>query len=352
MKTRSRSHDHGGHGHEGHDHAGHDAHGHGSHDHGSLGHTHAPSADADRKLIVIALILLSGFLVIEVVLGFKAQSLALLTDAGHMLTDVAALVLALYALRMAARPAKGRYTFGFKRAEILSAQANGMTLILLGAWFLYEGIHRLFEPPEVEGALVLAVAIAGIVVNVIATVLLNRADRRSLNVEGAYQHILTDLYAFIGTAVSGLVVLTTGWARADAVAAMIVAATMLRSGSILLIRSSRVLLEAAPSGVDPEQVAERMRGVDGVSDIHDLHIWEVTSGFPSLSAHVIVEEDRDCHAVRQGVQRELAGSFDVAHSTLQVDHASDSPLTGLAADGCCVDPHDYSPTSHAGAGHS
>jgi len=309
-----------------------------AHDHGAPGHTHAPSPDADRRLIGLALGLLSVFLVFEVALGLKAGSLALLTDAGHMLTDVGALVFALVAIRLAARPASGRYTFGFKRAEILSAQANGVTLLLLGAWFLVEAIRRLVDPPEVEGGLVLVVALIGVAVNLVATVLLSRANRRSLNVEGAYQHILTDLYAFVGTAVAGVVVITTGWVRADSVAAMVVALVMLRSGGLLLVRSTRVLLEAAPHGVDPAEVAARMASVPGVADIHDLHVWEVTSGFPSLSAHVLVNEDRDCHQVRLEVQRALSDTFDVAHSTLQVDHSTEHPVTN-GSGACCIDEH-------------
>jgi cobalt-zinc-cadmium efflux system protein len=358
--THAAAHDEAAHDHSGHDH-GHDDHGHGHHGHGHHGHghglgghSHAPSADADRRYIWFALSLLSTFLVIEVVLGIKAKSLALLTDAGHMLTDIAALVLALGAIALAARPARGRYTFGYRRAEILSAQINAVTLVLLGGWFLFEGVKRMIHPEEVHGGLVLGVAMAGIVINLAATWVLSRADRSKLNVEGAFQHILTDLYAFIGTGVAGVVVLTTGWTRADSVAALIVATIMLHSGTRLLIASSRVLLEASPSHVEPTEVLGAMHDVSGVRDVHDFHVWEVTSGFLNLSAHVLVGDERDCHEVRVDLQRALASRFGITHSTLQVDHAGDRNLTATEleeASGCCTD--DHAPVgAGASAGHS
>jgi cobalt-zinc-cadmium efflux system protein len=308
--------------------------------HAHAGHSHAVGPDADRRYLRLALVLLSAFLVVEVALGIKAQSLALLSDAGHMLTDVAALVLALVAMRVAARPATGRYTFGFKRIEILSAQANGLTLLLLGAWLAFEGVHRLIDPPDVQGGLVLVVALVGVAVNLVATWLLSRANRTSLNVEGAFQHLLTDLYAFIGTAVAGLVVLTTGYQRADPIAALLVAALMLRSGFYLLRDSGRIFLEASPSGLEPTAVRTAMGAVDGVLDVHDLHIWEVTSGFPSMSAHVLVATGQDCHRVRLGLQTVIANDFGITHSTMQVDHVDEHTAPGLAdGDRCCVEPH-------------
>jgi cobalt-zinc-cadmium efflux system protein len=292
------------------------------------GHSHAPSADADRRYLTAALALLGAFLIVEVVLGILANSLALLSDAAHMLTDVTALALALFALSAARRPAQGGYTFGFKRAEILSAQFNGVTLLVLGGWLGFEGVQRLIDPPEVEGGIVLAVAVAGVGVNLVATWLLSRADRRSLNVEGAFQHILTDLFAFIGTAVAGFVVLVTGYMRADALAALLVAAVMLRSGARLVHASGRVLLEAAPTGLNPTAVAATMLAVPGVRSVHDLHVWEVTSGFPSLSAHVLVASHADCHEIRSVLETNLGRDYGIEHTTLQVDHVGDA---------CCND---------------
>jgi cobalt-zinc-cadmium efflux system protein len=284
------------------------------------GHSHAVSPDADRGKLAIALGLILGFMAVEVVAGILAGSLALLSDAAHMLTDAAALGLALVAIGLARRPAKGAMTYGFRRVEILSAQFNGATLLVIALLVVYEAIRRLIDPPDVEGLPVLVVAIAGIAVNLAATFTLSRADRRSLNVEGAFQHILTDLAAFIGTAVAGVIVLTTGFDRADGIAALLVAALMLRAAWKLLAASGRVFMEASPEGVDPNEVGRAMVGEDAVVEVHDLHVWEVGSGFPALSAHVLVGHDADCHAARRRLERMLFDRFQLEHTTLQVDH--------------------------------
>jgi cobalt-zinc-cadmium efflux system protein len=266
------------------------------------------------------LALIVAFMVAEVVVGLLITSLALLADAAHMLTDAGALALALVAMRLAARPATGAYTYGLKRAEILSAQVNGLTLAVLVVVFAIEGVRRLLDPPEVAGGAVAAVAGVGIVVNLAAAALLARADRRSLNVAGAYWHIVTDLFAFVATLVAGLVIHWTGWVRADAVAALVVAALMAAAAYRLLRDSSRVFLEAAPRGVDAGVIDAAIRGVEGVADVHELHVWEVTSGFPALSAHVLVDSGADCHERRLVIEALLEGRFAIEHTTLQVDH--------------------------------
>ncbi|URM94434.1 cation diffusion facilitator family transporter [Actinomadura madurae] len=309
-----------------------DGHGHGE----GHGHGHAVSASADRRLLTAALVLILAYMSGEVVIGFVASSLALITDAAHMMTDAFAIALALVAMRIAARPPKGGYTFGLRRAEILSAQLNGLTLILLAVFFVYEGVRRLVEPPAVEGQFVFWTALAGIAVNIAATVLISRADRRSLNVEGAFQHILNDLFAFIATAVAGLVVWTTGLARADAVASLVVAALMLKAGYRLLRDAGRVLMEAAPAGMDPSEVGARLAERPCVEEVHDLHVWEVSSGYPALSAHVLVDVQGDCHAVRRDLQELLRASYGITHTTLEVDHV-DVPDGG--PHGHCDDPH-------------
>jgi cobalt-zinc-cadmium efflux system protein len=307
------------------------------HDHGHGGHAHGVSSDADRKWLTIALILIVGFMAAEVVVGILAGSLALITDAGHMLTDAASLVLALIAIRLAARPARGDYTYGLKRAEILSAQANGITLLLLAAYFIFEGVRRLFDPGHVEGLLVFVTALIGIVVNVAASWCISRANRSSLNVEGAFQHILNDLYAFIATAIAGAVVWLTGFGRADAIAALIVAALMIKAGWGLVRASGRIFLEAAPKGVDPDAVGAELAEVGPVVEVHDLHIWEITSGEAALSAHVIVGDGADCHAIRGDLERILHDRHHIDHTTLQVDHVcADDP------DEHCVEPHGQS----------
>jgi cobalt-zinc-cadmium efflux system protein len=304
-----------------------------AHDHGHGGHSHGVSADADVRKLVIALSLLVGFLILEVVVGIIASSLALLSDAGHMLTDAAAIAFAIVAVRLAARPAKGAMTFGLKRVEILSAQVNGLTLLILAVIILIEAIRRMFDPPEVEGGLVLAVALVGVVVNIAATWVLARANRQSLNVEGAFRHVLTDLYAFIGTAIAGAVILITGWERADPIASMLVAALMLHSAYGLLVASGRVFLEAAPQGSDPTAIGQAMASMPGVVEVHDLHVWEVTSGFPALSAHVTVKGGADCHGIRRELEALLHGRFAIDHTTLQVDHEGGELLHLEVADG-------------------
>jgi cobalt-zinc-cadmium efflux system protein len=283
-------------------------------------HAHGVSADADSSKLALALALILGFMCVEVAVGIAADSLALLSDAAHMLTDAGALALSLVAIRLARRPAAGAMTFGLKRSEILAAAINGTTLLVLGLLIVYEGIRRLIDPPEVEGGPVLAVAILGIAVNLAATMILARANRQSLNIEGAFQHILTDLAAFIATAIAGAVVLLTGFNQADGIAALLVAALMLRAAYMLLRESGRIFLEAAPRGLDPEEIGHRMAAHAGVAEVHDLHIWEVTSGFPALSAHVLVGSATDCHDVRRTLEAMLHDEFEIEHTTLQVEH--------------------------------
>ncbi|MFE3078161.1 cation diffusion facilitator family transporter [Nocardia tengchongensis] len=294
-------------------------HGH-SHGHDHAGHSHGATADSDKRWLAGALAVIVVFLLGEVVVGLLAQSLALLSDAAHMLTDAASIVLALWAIRLAARPAAGRMTYGWKRAEILSAQANGLTLLGLAAWLTYEAIRRLIDPPDVTGGLVLVTALVGIAVNVVASWMISRANRTSLNVEGAYQHILNDLFAFIATAVAGLIIMLTGFTRADGIATLIVVVLMVKAGVSLVRASGRIFLEAAPAYLDPVEIGSEMAAVDSVIEVHDLHIWEITSGTPSLSAHILVAEDADSHAVRAAVATMLAEKHHIDHTVLQVDY--------------------------------
>ncbi len=311
------------------------------HGHGGSGHSHGAVADADRRYLSGALVLIVAFMMCEVVVGLLAGSIALISDAGHMLTDAISIALALIAMRLAARPARGRWTYGFKRAEILSAQANGLTLLLLAVWFTYEAVRRLFDPPDVDGLLVLVTALLGIAVNILAAWLISKANRTSLNIEGAFQHILNDLYAFIATAFAGLVVLLTGFTRADSIAALVVAALMFRAGYGLVRESGRIFLEAAPADLDPGMIGPAMADLAGVAEVHDLHIWDVTSGMPALSAHVLVDPTGDCHAVRRDLERLLRGTYRISHTTLQVDHADTGEVEpGTASAGPdCDDPH-------------
>ena len=286
-------------------------------------HSHSPQ-NGDRRALTGALVLIVLFMVGEVVFGLVANSLALLADAGHMLTDAAALGLAIFAASMAARPARGRWTFGYKRVEVLAAQINGLTLLIIGVWIVYGAVRRLIEPDDVRGGIMLAVALVGILVNGLATLLLSRASRESINVRGAFVHVLNDLAAFVGTAVAGGLILATGWDRFDPIASLFVAALIGWSSWGLLRDSTQIFLESAPAEIDPDEVGREIAASLEVVEVHDLHIWTVTSGFPALSAHVLVKPGADCHAIRRRLEGMLVERFGLDHTTLQVDHAQGS----------------------------
>jgi cobalt-zinc-cadmium efflux system protein len=295
--------------------------GHTGHD----GHGHGVSPGADRRYLIIALALIIGFMFVEVVVAVVSGSLALISDAGHMLTDAGAIGASLWAIRLAARPARGAWTFGWKPAEILSAAVNGITLLVVGALVGFEAIRRLIQPPPVAGGPVLVVALLGVVVNLVAAWVLAKANRSSLNVHGAYRHILTDLYGFIATFIAGVVIVFTGFVRADAIASLIVVALMFHAAWGLLRDSGRVLFEAAPVGTDLDAIRDHLATNEHVIDVHDLHVWTVTSNLPALSAHVVIDDGcfHDGHAPRllDEVQACLVGHFDVEHSTFQFEPA-------------------------------
>lgn len=318
--------------------------GHGNEHAGHAGHAPMAGPEADAGWLGRALAVIVAFMAGEVIVSLLAHSLALVSDAAHMLTDAASIMLALVAMRLAARPPKAGYTYGLRRAEILSAQANGITLLLLSAWLTFEAIRRLITPPQVAGGLVLGTALVGVVVNIAATRMISRASRASLNVEGARRHILTDLYAFIATAIAGVVILSTGFGRADAIASLIVVALMVKAGTGLVRESGRIFLEAAPAGLQPDQIGQAMAARPDVAEVHDLHVWQITSGIPAASAHVLVAPGRDCHAVRGDLEHLLTDTYKISHTTLQVDHAPQEVFTiaGRPAgrgDPHCNDPH-------------
>ena len=299
---------------------------HGQAAHGKRSHQHGVGTDADRRYLIIALILLAAFMLFEVVVAVMAGSLALLSDSGHMLSDVGAIAVSLWAISLAARPATGAWTFGWKRAEILSAAANGITLLVVSGIIAFEAIRRLIHPPHVDGGPVLVVAIIGVGVNVLAAWSLTKANRSSLNIEGAFKHILTDLYGFLGTVIAGIVILTTGFVRADSIASLVVVGLMLRAAWGLLRDSGRVLLEAAPEGVDLDDIRAHLLEDEHVHDVHDLHVWTLTSDLPTLSAHVVIDNScfTDNHAPQllDTLQACLTGHFDVEHSTFQFEPSS------------------------------
>jgi cobalt-zinc-cadmium efflux system protein len=282
----------------------------------------------DDRLLVIATALLAGFLAAEVTVALLVHSLALLADAGHMVTDVVALGAAVVAARLARRPAFGHWTFGLARAEVLSAAFNGVTLLVVAIAVTVEAIRRLVSPADPNGRAMIVVGMIGLAVNLLAAAALSRTQRRSMNVAGAMAHVVTDAYGFAAAVVAGIVIVTTSWQRADPVASLALVVLLLFSARRLLLASGRVLLEAAPSDVDMALVREHLLDADYVVDLHDLHVWTVASGLPALSVHVVIADDcftaGRAPALLDELQACLAGHFDVEHSTFQLEPAGHS----------------------------
>jgi cobalt-zinc-cadmium efflux system protein len=286
-------------------------------------HTHAPplTGDRGRWALAIALGLNAAYTAIEAVAGVLTDSLALLADAAHNLSDVLALAVALVAALLARRPPTATRSFGYMRAEILSALFNGVLVAVVAVWIAVAAVQRLDDPPAIAGGWLVAVAAAGIAVNALAAAILLRSARDNLNVRASVVHLGADALASAGVVVAGLVIVVTGWEVVDPVAAILIACLILL-GSWGVIRDAvHVLLEGVPRGIDSAAVGSRLAAEPGVRDVHDLHIWEITSGFPALSAHVLVDPDGDCHGMRRHLERILADEFHIEHTTLQVDHA-------------------------------
>jgi cobalt-zinc-cadmium efflux system protein len=284
-------------------------------------HDHGHRLEGDRRALTGALVLIGAFTVVEVVVGYFAGSLALLADAGHMLGDVGSLALALLAVWLGSRPATPERSFGFQRAEILAALANGVALVAIAIWIVVEAVQRLRDPVEPLGGWVLAVGAVGLALNLGAARLLHRRASESINIRGALWHVLADALGSVGVIVAGAIVLATGWSYADPLVALAIAALVLASSWTILRDSVGILLESTPRGMDAEEIGQAMIEVEDVREVHDLHVWTITSGFASLSAHVLVSPDADCHGKRRELEHVLAERFDLTHTTLQVDHA-------------------------------
>jgi cobalt-zinc-cadmium efflux system protein len=286
-------------------------------------YSHETARDKNKRALGITLALTAGFTVAEVVGGLLTGSLALLADAGHMLSDNLSLGVALFAAWLAGRPETPERSFGYKRAEILAALANGVTLVAISIWIFVEAFSRLREPPEILGGPMLAIAALGLLVNAAGVIVLSRSTGESLNMEGAFRHVIADALGSLGTMAAGLIIVLTGWRYADPLASVAIGALILVSSWTLLRDSTNILLEAAPRGIDAGEVGRKMVGAEGVVEIHDLHVWTITSGFPALSAHVLVGRSEDCHARRRDLEDLLAEEFGISHTTLQVDHVGD-----------------------------
>jgi cobalt-zinc-cadmium efflux system protein len=284
-------------------------------------HRHEHRLSGDRRALAGALVLVASFAAVEVVVGYTAGSLALLADAGHMLGDAGSLGLALFAAWLGARPATPERSFGYRRAEILAALANGVALVAIAIWIVVEAVQRLRDPLDANGGWVLAVGVTGLALNLAAAGVLHRRASVSLNVQGALRHVLADALGSLGVILAGAIVLLTGWRYADPLVAVAIAALVLGSSWTLLRDSVAILLESAPRELDAGEIGRAMIEVDDVHEVHDLHVWTITSGFPTLSAHVLVTPDADCHGKRRELEQLLAERFGLTHTTLQVDHA-------------------------------
>ena len=291
-------------------------------------HAHDHRATSRRALTTV-LVLTVAFTVVEIVGGFLTDSLALLADAGHMLSDTFAIGLALIALTLASRPSTPRRSFGFQRAEILAAFVNGLTLVLIAGWIIWEAAGRFRDPPDVLGGWMLAVAATGLVVNTVSAFILARSEHESLNVRAAFRHVLADLLGSAGVIVAAVVILLTGWTTVDPLVSVAIALLILGSAWGVLRDSTAILMEQAPSGVDADAVAQAITDVPGVTSVHDLHVWTITSGFDALSAHVLVGRGEDCHGLRREIERVLEARFEITHTTLQVDHDASDALIEL-----------------------
>ena len=296
-------------------------------DHGHL-HVHG-RADTSRRALLTVLVLTLGFTVVEVAGGLLTGSLALLADAGHMLSDTFAIGLALVAVTLARRPTTPRRSFGFQRAEILAAFVNGLVLVLVSAWIVWEAIQRLEDPPELLGGWMLVVALAGLAVNATAAGILVRSGGEGLNVEAALKHVLADLLGSVGVLGAALVVVLTGWTLIDPLLSLAIAVLIVWSAWGVLRDSTAILMEETPTGIDADAVAGAIVDVPGVTSVHDLHVWTITSGFDALAAHVLVGRAEDCHALRREIEGVLQKRFGITHTTLQVDHDAADALIEL-----------------------
>ena len=291
-----------------------------------MAHSHGARADSTERssrALTIVLGLTTAFLVVEVVGGLITGSLALLADAAHMASDSASLALALFAFWLSGKPPTPNRSFGYKRAEILAALANGVMLVAISIWIFVEAYRRIAEPPEILGGWMLIVAAAGLVVNFVGALVLSRSGGESLNLQSALRHVFADALGSAGAMTAAGIILLTGWRYADPLISVLIGLLVLGSSWKLLSDSVNILLEQTPSGIDATEVGSKMAGVPGIKEVHDLHIWTITSGFPALSAHVLVGHDEDCHARRRDLEELLAHEYGIEHTTLQVDHTGD-----------------------------
>jgi cobalt-zinc-cadmium efflux system protein len=289
-----------------------------AHAHGHAGHAHVHGREANRARMAVAFAINLGLVAAAVVGAIVFHSVALFADAGHVLSDVGAIGLALFAAALAARPARGRRTVGFHRTEILAALVNGVALVAVSVFVFVEAVMRLSQPSHVHGLGVLLIGVVGLAGNLVATVALAGGDREDINLEAVLRHSAADALGSLAVVVSGAIVLATGWDRVDPITGLLLGILILAGSWRLISEPIDVLMEAAPPGVDVQEVGSAMVAVDGVREVHDLHVWTVTSGFPALAAHVRTDPARNPDEVRQALEHELSDRFGIEHTTLQM----------------------------------
>lgn len=309
--------------HDHHDHRGHD---HG-HDHGS-GHSHAPKVSAgNQRRVGLAALLTGSFMLAEVVGGVVSGSLALLADAGHMLTDFAALALAWFGFHLASRPADWRRTYGFDRFSVLVAFVNGLSLFVIAAFILWEAAERLQAPPPIAAPTMLSVAVLGLFVNILAFWMLLGADRSNLNIRGALAHVAGDLLGSVGTIAAALIIMRTGWTAADPLLSVFVALIILRSAWAVTRDSAHILLEGAPNGMEADTVAADLAAnVDGIESVHHIHVWSISEERPMATLHARIRADASPALVKAAIRERLKDRFHVDHATVEIEDGDRAPL--------------------------
>ncbi len=283
-------------------------------------HTHADEG-GNANALGLALLLTGGFMIVEFVGGWIAGSLALMADAGHMLTDTASLGIAWYAAHVArTRPPDRLRSYGYHRVQIVAALVNGVSFVFIVGWIFYEALHRLMAPVAIQGATMTTIAVLGLLVNLAAFAILHRGHRHDLNVQGALLHVLGDLLGSVAAIVAGMVILATGWTPIDPILSVLVALLILRSASRLVRQSVHILLEGTPEHLDAEAIRQALvEEIPGVRDVHHIHIWSLTPDRPLVTLHVDVMSDAECSRVLREVKRLLSRRFDLVHSTVQVE---------------------------------
>ncbi|MBB4035176.1 cobalt-zinc-cadmium efflux system protein [Dysgonomonas hofstadii] len=296
----------------------HDDHTH-SHNHSHSGHSH--THNANKKALTISFILITSFMFVEFIGGYLTHSLALISDAGHMLSDAVALGLSLSALIFGARAATHSKTYGYKRFEILAALLNGIVLVLLAIFIFKEAIDRLSDPPQVMGKGMMIISVIGLIINIIVAYILHSqgSTEDNLNVRSAFMHVIGDLLGSVGAIVAAILIMLFGWYIADSIASMIVSVLVLYSGWNVLKESVNILMEAKPYGINFDEVMKLLKSIDGVEDIHDLHIWMITSDFSVMTAHLKVKKDMDRDAILEKAKSVIETKFGIRHVTIQIE---------------------------------